>query len=331
MYRWIYILVIYLIAFSSCTQADKDAVNKQAEVEDTLARNVVLTDTQHTAVCLWDKVGLRAAPGTDKDITYITTVYLGEQVYLFPDTAKVEKEGRIYTKVRLSDGQEGWVHEFVFGMDARLGAITQSTGIYRRPDPIMLKSEKFDQGEFVAVLDEKDDWIKVMGYQKKKVGWIQKGESLSEDLDDIKVVVWYQRAVREQELSKRVKLLKTILENTEAGNSTFIHMVRTDLAKNVRLLNKEEKLEDTDENQLLITAQSAVMRSRPDSEDDSVLIKLQKGAVCQIMGIWPPDSLRSNTDTWYEVIHEGKQGWIRSDYTSLYEEASPIGAATDNP
>ncbi len=314
MIKWLYVGIIVILGLISCDSPLRTSRGKEIPDSDSVLVDTDLNDTLSTAICLWEKVGLREQPGRNKNIKYITTILLGEKVYMLGESQKVDSENRTYIKVRLSDGQEGWVYKYLFGIDAKIGAVGKATSIYRRPDPMMLKTDKFEAGEFVAVVDEMEEWVMVQGWQKKKVGWIKKEGNLTEDLEDVKVVVLYQRAVHEQEIERKVDMLKTILENTRI-DSRFLNMVKTDLNQTSQLM-KQSNLHD---NQLRITVQKAELRSRPDTSDKNILAELYKGTVCDVISIWPPESLGSEMDNtkWFEVQHDGKQGWVFGALTSV--------------
>jgi len=314
MITWLYISLTVILGFNSCDSPLRTSRGGEISHIDSIQVDTDLNDTLSTAICLWEKVGLREQPGRNKNIKYITTILLGEKVYMLGESQKVASENRTYIKVRLSDGQEGWVYKYLFGIDAKIGAISKATSIYRRPDPMMLKTAQFETGEFVAVVDEMEEWVKVLGWQKKKVGWIKKEGNLTEDLEDIKVVVLYQRAVHEREIERKVDMLKTILENTQM-DSRFLDMVKTDLNQTSQLLNQG----NVPENQLRITVQSAELRSRPDTTDKNILAELDKGTVCDVISIWPPDTLGNEMDhtKWFEIQHDGKQGWVFGALTSV--------------
>ncbi len=315
MLKWLQVHIVIILAFISCESVLQNAGGTSLPLSDSMRVEIDPNDTLPTAICLWEKVGLREEPGRNKNIKYITPILLGETVFMLGETQKVVTEDRTYIKVRLSDGQEGWVYRYLFGIDAKLVAISKATSIYRRPDPMMLKTDKFEEGEIVALIDEQGEWVKVLGWQKKKVGWIKKESNLTENLEDVKVAVLYQRAVHERELEKKVDLLKTILENTSI-NSQFLDMVRTDLNESSVLLNQGKIKED----QLRITVERVNLRSSPNLTPGNILANIDEGTVCDVISIWPSDTVHvegMKQHTWFKIVHEGKQGWIDGALTSV--------------
>lgn len=271
-------------------------------------------DSTPVAVCLWEGVGLRGEPGMNKNIEYITTILLGEQVMMLGEEVYVEKEKRSYIKVRLSDGQEGWVYQYLFGINARLGAVNQTTNIFRRPDPMMLKAQKFEQGEILAILEEKDGWLKVAGRQKRKVGWIQQQKHISVNQKDVEVAVLYQKALLEKSVKNKINLLNAIIENDAYSDSDFIKLVQEDLNKSSQQLNAKALPAD----QLKITAEQAEVRKSPVIDAGNILVRLEEGTICTILNSNLPASVDTGNmkEIWFEVEYEGTQGWVYGQQTS---------------
>ncbi len=84
--------------------------------------------------------------------------------------------GNNYSKIELSDGSIGWSRSDYIVEDAYPAAVIESTPVYERPD-ILTKSrnKEYKQIDFVAVVKEQDDWLKVVGINRRNQGWIRKG------------------------------------------------------------------------------------------------------------------------------------------------------------
>ncbi|MEM9935755.1 MAG: hypothetical protein AAF824_19170, partial [Bacteroidota bacterium] len=149
---------------TSCDYASNTV--RSAQAYDIPLPNDTLLDDQ--AICLWDGAGLRDGPGRGEKLTYLSTIYFGEQVELLGASELVESTNRTYLKVRLSDGEEGWVHQYLFAENAYLAAILGEAEIYRRPDIMTFKDDNFERGEVVTVMEEKGEWIKLVGMERKK-------------------------------------------------------------------------------------------------------------------------------------------------------------------
>ena len=207
-------------------------------------------DSLPIAICLWKEVKVYESPGVLKESEpAISSVLLGDQVFMLGPSKRVLNEKRSYMKIRLADGSEGWVPAYHFGKEARSAVITQTSSLYRRPDPLMIKKDYLQTGDFVAVVDEEKDWVKVLGKEKEHVGWIQKDPGLSERPEDIRVAVMFQRARSETELSRKVSLLENILEYTEEGSS-FLPLIEADLMESSKQMDQEPSLNETDPTQI---------------------------------------------------------------------------------
>ena len=278
--------------------------------EQKTVQTEIVQDTQTIAICLWEAAGLRAKPGRSKSIEYIEAVLLGERVVVLPDEPqRVEREKRTYIRVKLSDGKIGWVHNYLFGVDAHLAAIKKTTNIFRRPDPMMLKDHPFEAGEFVAVIEEKGEWLKVVGKERKKVGWIQKGDHITENENEVTVAVLYSRTQSEKRLTKKVAMLTTLVENKNFKNTFLAKQIQRDFKESSRSVQLPE-------NKLYITSQEVDLRSSPTGKEENIVTQLEEGTVCTVLQIGPKDSVGKTKDVWYEIEFQGNQGWVYGHYTS---------------
>ena len=252
-----YLFICTLVGICGCVAPSQNSEKLPPVVGDSLTLMSNSQDTFPSAICLWEKAGLRVAPGSNKNIEYITPILMGEKVSILGPMEKIAKENKTYIKVRLSDGKEGWVHRYLFGMDARSAVVMRTTNVYRRPDLLMLKPEKLHKGNFVIITDRKDNWVKVIGKEKKVVGWVYEAGALSEEFEDIRIAVLYERAKSEPELSRKVNLLEGILE-TAGENANFLDLIEEDLELNTKQLNTSQAAEA-----LKITAQTPVISQYP--------------------------------------------------------------------
>jgi hypothetical protein len=131
--------------------------------------------------------------------------------------------------VRLKDGQQGWVHEYLFEKNARLGAFIKEVEIYRRPDQMTLKDETFEPGEIVATMERIGDWLHVSGREKKKKGWIRVGNNLTMAKKDLKVALLYYMAMQENSAEARRAKLQSITTDKALSGSVLIDLVEQKL------------------------------------------------------------------------------------------------------
>lgn len=261
------------------------------------------------ATCLWDKAGLRAAPGSAKNNEYITTVLLGEKVSPLNKDSMVISEKRNYIKVRLSDGKTGWVYDYLFGVNARTAALKGICPLYRRPDKMMLKTERFEPGELIFILEDQGNWLRVTNAQKEKTGWIELDKNVITGTRDVMVATLYQRALREPNLKERIDMMHAILSSESCEGSVFLGLVSTSLKQQTAQISVKNT-------RLRIVSSEAEILTQPLVSASNIVMELAEGDICKILQV---KSGGKQKNVWYEVEYQGKQGWISSlqtDFTS---------------
>lgn len=271
-------------------------------------------ESDPVAVCLWGKVGLRENPGTStKDNKYLATIVFGETVTLTGESVEA-KDDRTYLKVELSDGEQGWVHEYLFAVKSTLAAATSPIEVYRRPDLLTAKGERFEAGQLVAMVPgDNPDWVEVFGQEKKIQGWAQKGQSMSEDKIDVAVSVLYGKAMQESNLAKREEMLQSIAQNTAFGKSQLISMIDQALVD----VSSAPELAD---NQLSIFGDNLNVRREPTTEGENVVFQLKKGDICRVLEKGQQEQIRDMNDFWYKISYDGQEGWVYGHHTSRRAE-----------
>jgi SH3-like domain-containing protein len=302
-------IVMLAMVLSACQGNTDHTANGQAETSDQ-SDTLDFAPYQDAAICLWGVAGLREQPGRGGSVNdYLTSIYFGERVEMLGESEEVERERRTYIKIRLSDGQEGWVHQYLFAENATLGAITQEAKIYRRPDLMTLKDDVFEIGEIVAVSQQKDDWIKVSGKEKRKSGWIKGTSMISRQEEDVVVAVLYQRALQMSNPRHQLKELLSIVNNPDYSNAIFLDQVKAQLPI-------AEDLARIPDNQLYITARRVNVRSTPETSEDNVVLQLDEGAVCNVISKGSEVEVDEIKDYWYQIEVGGQQGWVYGHFTS---------------
>ncbi len=172
------------------------------------------------SVCIWDKGAVRAAPS--KDGKWLSSLSLGEEVIWLGITAVDSSDrNRGYYKIQLSDSTTGWASQYVIATDAKPSVIIKQAGIYRRPDILTGIEQTFEPMEMVAVEQTENDWIKVVGAERKKKGWIKK-EAVSRENVDVAVGVLATRALEEQKPELKKEKIEAIINNPAFQSSVFI-------------------------------------------------------------------------------------------------------------
>lgn len=308
--RILFLSVLVSLLFSCGTESESGSTG-----EDTLAAQAELAAAEKApdpvAVCLWDKVGLREKPGAStKDNKYLATMVFGETVKLTGESAEMPEEKRTYLEVELSDGEQGWVNGYLFAVHANLAAATAPIEVYRRPDLLTAKSERFEVGELVAIIPgDNPDWVEVLGKEKKREGWAQKGPYLTEDKVDVAVAVLYAKALEENNLTKREEQLQAIAQNPSFAKSQLISLIDEALVK----VSSRPALTD---NQLMIQATNLNVRSNPSTEEENVVFKLNDGDVCTILEKGKREKIDEMNDYWYRISFNGQEGWLYGYHTS---------------
>ena len=167
-------------------------------------------------VCVWDKVPLRQKP--EKDGKWMSALNLGETMEYSEKATDASDKDRVYYKVKLSDGSEGWAPDYGLVTDALPGAITEECKLYKRPDLLTVTSSSFNVSELVAVTQEKDGWIEVVGFHKRLKGWIQ-STNISLNQIDVSFAALAQKEVFNDKDELIVSKLPEFLKNVPIQNS----------------------------------------------------------------------------------------------------------------
>jgi len=210
-------VVIATVILAGCGKKS-DSEPKESQVETPIVQKSV------SSVCVWDKASVRMEPL--KKGKWLSSLVLGEKVsWLGQTSIDSSDKNRKYELVRLSDGKEGWVSEYVIAIDAKPAAVKKKTAIYMRPDLMTASSKSFNAMDLVAVIKTEKDWVEVVGEQKKKKGWL-KTNSLSLQDVDITVSLLTIKALAEKTSDKRSSKIGDIINNSDLAGSAFINNLR---------------------------------------------------------------------------------------------------------
>lgn len=191
-------------------------------------------------VCLWSAVSLRDSPSSKGK--RLTTVYLGETAMYKGITEKdtTIAKGRDYAKIELIDGTTGWVEERFFAIDAQPYVVKDISKLYKRPDILTATKKEYDKMQFVVVLEEKGEWMKVKG-RRSQDGWFSDGwmkaNHMTNNTIDISVAILASRAMTIKDKEKKIEALNEIIDNSDFSGSSFIK----DISSIVFDLSEEEE------------------------------------------------------------------------------------------
>ncbi len=296
-------------------QLDAKANNEESSREDSVLDKL--------AISLWDGAGLREEPGRRSSIKYLTTVYFGERVEMLDTTSFIAGENRTYMKVRLSDGQEGWVNQYLFVEGNELVAVTKDVELFRRPDQMTFKDELFKRGEIAVLEDQKDDWMKLVGIEREKSGWINARNHISRVPEDVRLALKLNRAIRTSSGQARKEKLESILQDEKSSGSNLIDLV----SKNIRKLKsvgssatKKEmpKVAKNDSSkELRITVPNTQIYKIPELKEENILSQIEVGTLCKVIRKGPQSVVDSMEDYWYQIKHEDLVGWVYGSNTSI--------------
>lgn len=316
------ICTIFFFSWGCNFKSEKEAELYDSSIvsETREALEAPYSDDVSTAICLWPKVGLRDKPGR-KNAKYLTTIYFGETVKYLNEKEKAEDD-REYLKIRLSDGSEGWVYEYLFAIDGELAIVNKETELYKRPDIMTFEGKKLAPMEMAVIFENEEyqGWHEITSIKKEKKGWIQGDMDAIQEEVDVKLGILYWRAM-EEPAEKKFELLENILGNPNFKNSQLIDYVNQALYDSedgnaAYYIEELDSYQNLSSNKLGIKTTVVNVRSKPSTTSD-ILFQVIKGDICNI--IEQGDSLEEingNTDRWFKINFDGQEGWVFGYHTT---------------
>ena len=321
-----------LLITSGCNSQGKGRTPDSSE--DLASTEVVEADSlpipiDKVAICIWSPAGLRKEAGRKKytqdgQTNYITGLEYGEMVEMLGPLDTLRNEGnRVYMLIKLQDGQEGWVDEYLFEKNGKRAVVTQEVEVYRRPDFMTLRNVSLQPGEIVVAMEEKDGWLHVSGREKKKKGWIRLDDNyLSLQNRDVELANYLYKAMQLRSSEERMQRLNDIIQDQRFNGSDLLSLVQERLSQEDTTSQAKElnlnpgRLAKQTTSKLMVTAE-AFIHSQPSSRDSIILTELEKGDECIVLSKGIEEIVDNKKDYWYKVQHEGKEGWVFGYYTSL--------------
>jgi hypothetical protein len=208
-----YLGIIFLLKLIACSNSTLE------ESDTTLSKR-----QQIIGVSVWDRISTRSEPRRNSAST--TLLSLGES-FLYLDTFAIDSSynNNKFLKARLSDSSIVWVYDFASVLNAKPAVITNEVPLYLRPDLLTISDKRLNTMEIVAVVEEWDNWIKVVNEKKEKIGWIKK-EYITNNNIDIAFALLAKRKLEEQNPEQKIKNLEDLLENNPYPNTIFITEIR---------------------------------------------------------------------------------------------------------
>lgn len=157
-------VVLSALLITACTS------NKRTEVSES---SDAIPAEEIVAVCISNGVPIREYPR--KDGKWTSSMNLGETaIYLGETVADSTDKVREFHKLKLSDGTSQWTRSYGIILGAKPAAVVKKTPIYKRPELVTKTDRFFGPAEFLVVVNEKNEWVEVIGAEKRKKGWIHK-------------------------------------------------------------------------------------------------------------------------------------------------------------
>lgn len=226
--------IILLLFLSAC----RNSPPEESEIIDAESPEII-------GLSVWDRISTRSEPLRSSPRT--TLLSLGE-TFLYLDTFSIDstENQTKFLKARLSDSTVVWVYDFASVLHAKPAVIISEVPLYMRPDLLTITAKRMNTMEIVAVVEEWDDWIKVVNEKKEKTGWIKK-EYISYTTIDLAFSLLVKRNLEEEDPEERIKKLEDLLEHNPYPNTIFIAELNNRVNQEKELLWESQKDRDRDE------------------------------------------------------------------------------------
>ena len=226
-----YVTLIFAIFLIACS-GNNENKGEQVAISENFEK-------QQT-VCIWDGVPVRETPS--KDGKWISKISLGETLYYLGEMAVDSADSnREYIKVELSDGKVAWARSYGLVIEGKIAAIKDNVPVYERPDLLTLTKKEFYKMDVLAIEETKEDWIKVIGKERKIKGWI-KSDVVTENKEDIAVAIMASKQLINKDNEIIVEKIEEFIEELPYENSIFIEYLKEKLAEQQAV--QEETLEE---------------------------------------------------------------------------------------
>jgi SH3-like domain-containing protein len=157
-------MALVLLACPRGKDAPRDAAPAQAAAVD--------AGSSQPGVVAWPKVAMRAT--ADEKAKVLTTVNYGERL-------TVLDKGDPFTRVRLSDGQDGFIlSRFVVVGMAQDATLTQDQDLYARPDALSPVKKRERPGVLFLVTQDANGWRQVQ-LQDRTVAWVPRDKAVTDE------------------------------------------------------------------------------------------------------------------------------------------------------
>ena len=247
--------------------------------------------------CVWPQIRLLDSPS--KIAKQMATIYYGEKVEYLGKRDFIEAENRNYVQVKLFDGKEGWVNEYLFTRNGELAVMMGQGRIYLRPRTVStITDEFFEPGELVVKGNAVNGWVEITGKEKKKYGWIKESGIISQGEEDLKMAALLDHALSEQDKDKRMAKLANFEKEAKASSSSFYKVISGGEVPNSLAKNSETGVAESTK-----TSEAA-----PEEENEALLAYSYRSRGLESEG-WDGslDALKTEQEQAKEVSTPAKQ------------------------
>lgn len=217
--------IVFLLKLTSCADvsSEKPAATSSGNQE------VV-------GVSVWDRISTRDQPVRNTPST--TLLSLGER-FIYLDSFAIDSSynNTKFLRVRLSDSTIVWVYDFASVLNAKPAVMRNQVPLYLRPDLLTITEDKLNAMDIIAVVEEWDNWIKVVNEKKEHTGWIKK-EFVTYDSIDLAFALLAKRYLEEEDTEQRIENLEGLLENNPYPQTIFLPEIRNRLDEEMELLRE---------------------------------------------------------------------------------------------
>ncbi|BDD06874.1 SH3 domain-containing protein [Aureibacter tunicatorum] len=225
--KFTFILAASVVIFNSCTdnKSSKESTTDTSNIKEASTETAKVEEVkaeEFPTICVWDKTSLLATP--DSKGKWLSSISLGESLIYLGEKENDKNSKRVYCKVRLSDGKEGWANEYCLVVNGSAAAILKQSPIHKRPDALTLTDKKFEIGEMLAIEESKGDWIKVVGKERKKSGWLNTS-AVTTKVEDVTTAILMLKKIGNINEDLDIAKAKEFIQNAPYSDSYFIKLL----------------------------------------------------------------------------------------------------------
>lgn len=176
-------------------------------------------DYSKQAVCILDKASIREEPS--KKAKWLSSLAVGETMTFEGEPVEDKDDPKTkYLKVNLSDGTSGYVNTYTVITGAYVGVISKAAPLYKRPDLLSVSERRFEMMDIIAVQEESEGFCLVVGENRSKSGWIEKG-SFKDSKEDVVTAVMLRKALKGREKTITSGEIHEIVNNLPYPSNYF--------------------------------------------------------------------------------------------------------------